>query len=107
MAMTTPGIDQLLGELRATASRAAGREAAAPAGEPASFADLLKASVDQVGAAQQRSEQLQAAYEADSPDVNVQDVMISLQKANLSFQTMVQVRNRLVSAYQEIMNVQV
>jgi flagellar hook-basal body complex protein FliE len=39
--------------------------------------------------------------------VNLQEVMASLAKANLSFQTMVQVRNRLVSAYQEIMNMQV
>jgi len=37
----------------------------------------------------------------------VQDVMLSLQKANVSFQTMVQVRNKLVTAYQEIMNMQV
>lgn len=105
--MTPTGIDQLLGELRATASRATGKDAAAAPGEAASFADLLKASIDEVGAAQQRSEKLQAAYEADDPATNLQDVMISLQKANLSFQTMVQVRNRLVTAYQEIMNVQV
>jgi flagellar hook-basal body complex protein FliE len=39
--------------------------------------------------------------------VNLHDVMISLQKASLSFQTMVQVRNKLVTAYQEIMNTQV
>jgi flagellar hook-basal body complex protein FliE len=40
-------------------------------------------------------------------DVNLQDVMINLQKASLSFQQMVQVRNRLVTAYQNIMNMQV
>jgi len=34
-------------------------------------------------------------------------VMVSAQKANISFQQMIQVRNRLVSAYQEIMNMQV
>lgn len=105
--MNSTGIDQLLGELRATASRATGRDAPAAAGDAASFADLLKASIDEVGATQQRAEKLQAAYEADDPAANLQDVMVSLQKANMSFQTMVQVRNRLVTAYQEIMNVQV
>ena len=41
------------------------------------------------------------------PDANLQDVMISLQKASISFQTMVQVRNKLVAAYQDVMNMQV
>ena len=39
-------------------------------------------------------------------DVNLVDVMIGLQKASLSFQAMTQVRNRLVSAYQDVMNMQ-
>ena len=50
---------------------------------------------------------MQQAFDANDPNVNLQEVMVSLQKANLSFQTMVQVRNRLVNAYQEIMNMQV
>ena len=41
------------------------------------------------------------------PISNLQDVMVSIQKANISFQQTVQVRNRLVSAYHEIMNMQV
>ena len=43
-------------------------------------------------------------FTAGNPDVELQDVMVNLQKASLSFQQMVQVRNRLVSAYQDIMN---
>jgi len=39
--------------------------------------------------------------------VNLSDVMISMQKAGISFQSTVQVRNKLVSAYQDIMNMQV
>ena len=38
--------------------------------------------------------------------MNLQDVMISMQKANISFQTVVQVRNRVVAAYQDMMNMQ-
>ena len=47
------------------------------------------------------------AYESGNRDVSLPDVMIQLQKANLSFQAMTQVRNRLVSAYQDIMNMQI
>ncbi len=105
--MNTQGIDQLLGELRQAAAQAAGQDAATPAGGAANFADLLKASLDQVNAAQQEATNLQQSFDANDPNVNLQDVMVQLQKASLSFQTMVQVRNRLVSAYQEIMSMQV
>jgi flagellar hook-basal body complex protein FliE len=46
-------------------------------------------------------------FSAGTGNASLQDVMMSLQKANLSFQQMVQVRNRLVSAYHDIMNMQV
>jgi flagellar hook-basal body complex protein FliE len=104
--MNTSGIDQLLSELRQTAAKAGGQEPANSAGS-AGFADLLKASLDQVASAQTDSASLARAFNANDPNVNLQEVMASLAKANLSFQTMVQVRNRLVSAYQEIMNLQV
>ncbi len=46
-------------------------------------------------------------FSAGDPNVNLQDVMVNLQKASMSFQQMVQVRNRLVTAYQDIMNMPV
>ncbi|GAA5785992.1 flagellar hook-basal body complex protein FliE [Chitiniphilus shinanonensis] len=107
--MSVQGIDQLLGELKAMSSLAAGQ---APAQAPAAnegpdFADLLKSSLDQVNQMQQDAQAQQAAFQAGEPQADLQDVMVSLQKASLSFQTMVQVRNKLVTAYQEIMNMQV
>lgn len=106
--MDAKGIDQLLSQMQAAASLAAGGGAAptAPAGG-VDFASMLKSSIDQVNGAQKEAGQLSQQYEAGSADVNLQDVMVSLQKANVSFQTMVQVRNKLVSAYQEIMGMQV
>jgi flagellar hook-basal body complex protein FliE len=105
--MNTQGIDQLLGQLRAASVAAAGGEpsAASPAG--LDFGALLQNSLDQVNNAQQEATELSKAFELGQPNANLQDVMVSLQKANLSFQTMVQVRNKLVSAYQEITNMQV
>lgn len=107
--MSTQGIDQLLSQLRVASAAAAGG-GAAPAtsgAEGADFATLLKSSIEQVNAAQQEADKLSKSFEQGTPGVELQDVMISLQKANISFQTMVQVRNKLVTAYQEIMNMQV
>ena len=106
--MDMRGIDQVLADLRATAQIAAGKPAAGQAGAPGGvdFGKALKAALDQVNQAQQQAQKLAQDFSTGNPDVNLQDVMINLQKANLSFQQMVQVRNRLVSAYQEIMNMQ-
>ena len=107
--MSTQGIDQLLSQLRVASAAAAGG-AAAPAtsgAEGPDFATLLKSSIEQVNAAQQEADKLSKSFERGTPGIELQDVMISLQKANISFQTMVQVRNKLVTAYQEIMNMQV
>ena len=106
--MSTQGIDQLLSQLRvASAAAAGGATAPASAAEGSDFASLLKSSIEQVNAAQHEADKLSKSFEQGTPGVELQDVMISLQKANISFQTMVQVRNKLVTAYQEIMNMQV
>lgn len=71
------------------------------------FTNLLKSAVDEVNSAQMDARQLTRQFEAGEANLDLQDVVFSLQKASLSFQTMVQVRNKLVSAYQDIMNMQV
>ncbi|POA96704.1 flagellar hook-basal body complex protein FliE [Chromobacterium sinusclupearum] len=102
-------IDQLLGELKSAAALAGGKQPQAAQQTPqVDFSDVLKSTIDQVNSAQQTSEEMQKQFQlGDNKEVNLQDVMMSLQKASLSFQTMVQARNKLVSAYQEIMNTQV
>jgi flagellar hook-basal body complex protein FliE len=103
--INTQGIEQLLQELNRLAAQAAGQ--GEPAAGGADFGAALQAAMEQVNVAQQEAQRLQQAFDLNAPDVNLHDVMVSLQKASLSFQTMVQVRNRLVSAYQEVMNMQV
>lgn len=100
-------IDQMVNQLRAVAAQASATPAPQATGSSQDFAAMLKAAVDEVNSAQMDARQLTRQFEAGDPDVNLQDVVLSLQKASLSFQTMVQVRNKLVSAYQEIMNMQV
>ncbi len=107
--MDTQGIDQMLSLMRQTAVQAGGRVAEAKSVAPggADFAQVLKNSIDQVNQTQQQAEGMAANFAAGDSKADLQDVMISLQKASVSFQEMVQVRNKLVSAYQEVMNMQV
>lgn len=106
--MDTNGIDQLLSQLQATSrgssAGAAGDAGAAPTGGPGDFAALLQSSLEQVSNAQADGRQLAKALELGAPNVNIEDVIISLQKADVSFQAMVQVRNKLVEAYQQVMS---
>jgi flagellar hook-basal body complex protein FliE len=72
-----------------------------------SFSDALKSSLDQVNNMQKSSEQLGKNFAMGDDSVSLSDVMIAGQKANIAFQATVQVRNKLVSAYQDMMNMQV
>lgn len=105
--MTNPGIDQMLSQLRAVAAEASHAPAPVAVGEGPDFGALLKSAMDEVNSAQTEARDITEQFELGEGNASLQDVVVSLQKASLSFQTMVQVRNKLVSAYQEIMNMQV
>lgn len=72
-----------------------------------SFSDALKSSLDQVNQVQVNAEKLGKNFAMGDDSVSLSDVMIAGQKANIAFQATVQVRNKLVSAYQDMMNMQV
>lgn len=104
--MDVKGIEQVLAELRSSAAAASGKAPGAGVAEGAPGADfgqVLKGALDQVNSAQQQAQQMAREFSSGDPNVNLQDVMVNLQKASLSFQQMVQVRNKLVAAYQDIM----
>ena len=71
------------------------------------FAQVLQASIAQVSQTQQQAETMAANFAAGNSTENLHEVMIALQKANISFQEMIQVRNKLVSAYHDVMNMQI
>lgn len=114
--MKTGGIDigrieSMIAQLKAAATRPENDvrplqqdDVAAPRVD---FAAALKASLDQVNQAQQGAAELGRRFAAGDDSVNLSDVMINSQKANIAFQATVQVRNKLVSAYHDIMNMQV
>ncbi|MCF4995136.1 flagellar hook-basal body complex protein FliE [Pseudomonas syringae] len=81
--------------------------AAVPEMGNSSFADMLGMAVNKVNDTQQASSQLANAFEIGKSGVDLTDVMISSQKASVSFQALTQVRNKLVQAYQDIMQMPV
>jgi len=80
---------------------------AAESSSKVSFSDALKASLDNVNTTQVQAEKLSERFAAGDNSVSLSDTMIAMQKASISFQATVQVRNKLVSAYHDIMNMQV
>ena len=79
-----------------------------PGSEPGgkSFADTLKDAVQSVNQMQQTSDQKMEAI-ATGRSRNIADTMIAAEKADIAFKLMVQVRNKIIEAYQEIMKMQV
>jgi flagellar hook-basal body complex protein FliE len=75
-----------------------------PAAGKVDFSQVLQDSIRGVSEMQQESSAMRSAFEAGRPDTDLTEVMIATQKASLSFQAMTEVRNKLVEAYKEIMN---
>lgn len=107
--MDTKGIEQMLSVLRSTAAQASGKPAESSAGVAGAgdFSEILKSSIDKVNQTQQSATQMAEKLAAGDTSQNLHEVMIALQTASVSFQEMVQVRNKLVTAYQDVMNMQV
>jgi flagellar hook-basal body complex protein FliE len=72
-----------------------------------SFASTLESALDAVSRAQGEATALQRQYQAGVAGVSLEQTMVGMQKAQIGFQAALAVRNRLVSAYSDIMNMQV
>jgi len=109
--MTSIDPTRLLEQLQSLSSQAArspsalglANQAVAPTGA-ASFASILGSAISQVNTQQVSASDLATAFDNGTPGVDLTQVMIESQKAALSFKAMSEVRNKLVSAYQDIMN---
>src|SRR5262245_59607951 len=114
--MSSMQIDAVLSQIRAMQSQIKGvgvppNEVAQAAGAgntvqaPAnSFANVLKQGLDSVSQTQGRAADLAVQFERGVPGVELPQVMLEMQKASVSFRAVTEIRNRFVSAYQEIMN---
>jgi flagellar hook-basal body complex protein FliE len=74
-----------------------------PATNHVEFSKVLENSIEQVNKRSVEAKELRQAYESGASNVELADVMIAAQKARISFEAMTQVRNKIVTAYQEIM----
>ncbi|MGM3277857.1 flagellar hook-basal body complex protein FliE [Ralstonia sp. 24A2] len=98
----------LMNSVLAPSSAVGGGTASGDAAKPSvDFGAVLKSSLDKVDASQQKADAISRSFEMGNSDVDLHDVMLSLQKANIDLQTAVQVRNKFVSAYQSIMSMSI
>lgn len=81
------------------------QEAASAAG--ADFSNILKGALDKVNSSQNTAQELGKQFQLGNPNTSLEETVLASQAASLNFQTLVTTRNRLVTAYNEIMNMQV
>lgn len=83
-----------------------GSSSTAGSGEVGSggFAGELRKSLERISSAQEHASSQAEAFEMGKPGVALNDVMVDMQKAGIGFQTGLQVRNKVIAAYQEVMN---
>lgn len=105
--MSEIGATQMISQLRAMAAAAGSGEASLPAGvDQVKFSELLMKAVDHVNESQQTVRGLREDFQQGGR-VDLAEVMVASQKANIEFQLLMQVRNKFINAYQEIMSMQI
>ncbi|TXT38901.1 MAG: flagellar hook-basal body complex protein FliE [Comamonadaceae bacterium] len=71
------------------------------------FSVALKSALNSVSATQNEATRLQREVQLENPQVSLEETMVAIQKAQIGFQATLHVRNRMVQAYTDIMNMQV
>ena len=104
--LPTPLLDALRRNAAAQ-QRAVASPASVPETDRASFSGALNHALQSVSAQQHEANRLADAFQADPSQVSLEQSMVAMQKAQIGFQSALHVRNRLVSAYSDIMNMQV
>ncbi|WP_252105796.1 MULTISPECIES: flagellar hook-basal body complex protein FliE [unclassified Halomonas] len=111
--MSSPAIQSALQQMHGLASQAAAPLKNDPTALGASgvgqsgFGSELQASIRRINELQQSANTKAMAFQAGEPNLELNDVMVDMQKASVAFQMGMQVRNRMVSAYRDVMNMQV
>ena len=107
--MSSVEINQVLQQIRDMASMAGNKISVEPGANVSDpdFAQLFKDSINKVNETQKSAAGLATAFEYGDPSVNLSEVMVAIQKANVSFQAITQIRNNLLSAYKDVMNMPV
>ena len=103
--MDNVAMQSIIQQMRSAANVAAGETTAGAQNTSApAFSETLGQALQQVNQLQSNASELATRFELGDPDVSLPQVMISLEKSSVAFEATRQVRNRLVSAYKEVMN---
>jgi flagellar hook-basal body complex protein FliE len=84
-----------------------GMAANKPTAPDEGFSGAFKTALKSVSAAQNKANGLQRELQMDNPNVSLEQTMVAMQKAQIGFTSALHVRNRMVQAYTDIMNMQV
>jgi len=114
-----PDVQQLLSEMRQLRQKAEGQAEVTtvnalqdgtgqltpvPASNQTQFGEILTQAIDQVNDVQKESSRLSQAYQQGDTRVSLTDVVVAAEKSSVAFEAMTEVRNRLVKAYEDVMN---
>ena len=105
--LASAALQGLQGAKAGGAAGALGGAASAAGGSAANFTSALNQALKSVSQAQDGAATLQRQFQMGVESVSLEDTMIAMQKAQIGFQAAMSVRNRLVAAYSDIMNMQV
>ena len=101
-------LDPALAKMAALSKLAAGGAAGAASGtQESDFQSLLQNAIRAVNEAQNTAQVKAQSFSTGQSDMSLEEVMVSLQNASVAFQGMIAVRNRLVEAYRDVINLQV
>ncbi len=103
--MAISGIESAVQQLQHAAQAASGVATSPVTG--GSFADQLSAALDNISDKQNKAAMESQSYSTGASPLGLNDVMVDLQKSSIALQTGVQVRNKIVTAYNDIMNMSV
>ena len=107
--VSNANLDPAIAKMQALAKLASGQQVGAgpAATEGSDFQSLLQNAIRAVNDAQNDAQVKAQSFSTGDTNMSLEEVMISMQQANVAFQGMLAVRNRLVEAYREVINLQV
>ena len=109
--MITTTQQNLLSQMKALESIANGGDINMPSldaqSQSPSFVEVLEQAINQVNETQQRASDLRKRFELGDSSVDIAEVMVAASQSSISFEALMQVRNRFLTAYQDVMNMSV
>ena len=107
--VSNANLDPAIAKMQALAKLASGQQVGAgpAAAEGSDFQSLLQNAIRAVNDAQNDAQVKAQSFSTGDNNMSLEEVMVSLQNANVAFQGMIAVRNRLVDAYRDVINLQV